>query len=173
MAGLYALAAAFLASFSVVSVLVCTFTLFLGGGSLALMRLPPSLAVCIIYYNYTTRTSTKQIDAYQEFFYELRGTSSRSSLLSDLRSLPCLECPVGGIIGVGLLLFGAADGLRKRLSGRRSLCQWEAKPMPKPDEQLVEQAQMVLDFNWNGEYTRPGLHPYPHQCFLYLVWRWN
>src|SRR5688572_32313256 len=41
--------------------------------------------------------------------------------------------------------------------------------MPKPDEQLVEQAQMVLDFNWNGEYTRPGLHPYPHQCFLYLV----
>src|SRR5215203_3918459 len=86
------------------------------------MRLPPSLAVCIIYYNYTTRRSTKQIDAYQEFFYELRGTSSRSSLLSDLRSLPCLECPVGGIIGVGLLLFGAADGLRKRLSGRRSLC---------------------------------------------------
>jgi hypothetical protein len=45
--------------------------------------------------------------------------------------------------------------------------------MPKPDEQLVEQAQMVLDFNWNGEYTRPGLHPYPHQCFLYLVLRWN
>ncbi len=39
--------------------------------------------------------------------------------------------------------------------------------MPKPDEQLVEQAQMVLDFNWNGEYTRPGLHPYPHQ------WSWD
>jgi hypothetical protein len=39
--------------------------------------------------------------------------------------------------------------------------------MPKPDEQLVEQAQMVLDFNWNGEYTRPGLHLYPHQ------WSWD
>jgi hypothetical protein len=25
--------------------------------------------------------------------------------------------------------------------------------MMKPDEQLVEQAKMVLDFNWNGEYT--------------------
>src|SRR4051812_10948729 len=44
---------------------------------------------------------------------------------------------------------------------------WEAKPMPKPDELLVEQAQMVLDFNWNGEYTRPGLHLYPHQ------WSWD
>jgi hypothetical protein len=39
--------------------------------------------------------------------------------------------------------------------------------MPKPDEQLVKQAQMVLDFNWNGEYTRPGLHLYPHQ------WSWD
>jgi hypothetical protein len=39
--------------------------------------------------------------------------------------------------------------------------------MPKPDEQLVEQAQMVLDFNWNGEDTRPGLHLYPHQ------WSWD
>ena len=25
--------------------------------------------------------------------------------------------------------------------------------MMKPDEQLVEQAKMVLGFNWNGEYT--------------------
>src|SRR5215212_8488052 len=39
--------------------------------------------------------------------------------------------------------------------------------MPKPDERLGEQAQMVLDFNWNGEYTRPGLHLYPHQ------WSWD
>jgi Trehalase len=39
--------------------------------------------------------------------------------------------------------------------------------MPKPDERLVEQAKMVLDFNWNGEYTRPGLHLYPHQ------WSWD
>src|SRR5215212_6789354 len=54
MAGLYALAAAFFASLSVVYVLVCTFTPFLGCGYLINARLPPSLAFCIIYYNYTT-----------------------------------------------------------------------------------------------------------------------
>src|SRR5919107_30919 len=39
--------------------------------------------------------------------------------------------------------------------------------MQKADEQLVQQAQMVLDFNWNGEYTQPGPHLYPHQ------WSWD
>src|SRR5215216_1004350 len=55
MAGLYALAAAFFASLSVVYVLVCTFTPFLECGCLINARLPPSLAFCILYYNYTTR----------------------------------------------------------------------------------------------------------------------
>src|SRR5215213_5754045 len=55
MAGLYALAAAFFASFSVVYVLVCTFTPFLECGWLIDARLPSSLAFCIRYYNYTTR----------------------------------------------------------------------------------------------------------------------
>src|SRR5918995_7514956 len=55
MAGRYALAAAFFASFSVVYVLVCTFTPFLECGWLINARLPPSLAFCIRYYNYTTR----------------------------------------------------------------------------------------------------------------------
>src|SRR5918998_5724128 len=54
MAGLYAFAAAFFASFSVVYVLVCTFTPFLECGCLIHTRLPPSLAFCIRYYNYTT-----------------------------------------------------------------------------------------------------------------------
>jgi hypothetical protein len=54
MAGLYALAAAFFACFSVVYVLVCTFTPFLECGCLINARLPPSLAFCIRYYNYTT-----------------------------------------------------------------------------------------------------------------------
>jgi hypothetical protein len=35
------------------------------------------------------------------------------------------------------------------------------------DEQLVHQAQLVLDFNWNGEYTQPGPRLYPHQ------WSWD
>jgi hypothetical protein len=39
--------------------------------------------------------------------------------------------------------------------------------MQLADEQLVQQAQMVLDFNWNGEYTQPGPHLYPHQ------WSWD
>src|ERR671914_1204218 len=39
--------------------------------------------------------------------------------------------------------------------------------MQKADEQLIQQAQMVLDFNWNGEYTQPGPHLYPHQ------WSWD
>ena len=55
MAGLYAFAAAFFASFSVVNVLVCTFTSFLECGCLINARLPPSIAFCIRYYKYTTR----------------------------------------------------------------------------------------------------------------------
>ena len=39
--------------------------------------------------------------------------------------------------------------------------------MHKLDEQLVQQAQLVLDFNWNGEYTQPGPRLYPHQ------WSWD
>ena len=35
------------------------------------------------------------------------------------------------------------------------------------DERLVQQAKLVLDFNWNGEYTEPGPHLYPHQ------WSWD
>ena len=35
------------------------------------------------------------------------------------------------------------------------------------DERLVQQAQLVLDFNWNGEYTEPGPRLYPHQ------WSWD
>jgi hypothetical protein len=54
MAGLYALAAAFFASLSVVYVLVCTFTPFLECGWLINARQSPSLAFCKIFYNYTT-----------------------------------------------------------------------------------------------------------------------
>ena len=32
---------------------------------------------------------------------------------------------------------------------------------------LVQQAQMVLDYNWSGEYTKPGPRLYPHQ------WSWD
>jgi len=32
---------------------------------------------------------------------------------------------------------------------------------------LVQQAKMVLDFNWTGEYTKPGPRLYPHQ------WSWD
>jgi hypothetical protein len=32
---------------------------------------------------------------------------------------------------------------------------------------LVKQAKMVLDFNWTGEYTKPGPRLYPHQ------WSWD
>src|SRR5918998_4868559 len=39
--------------------------------------------------------------------------------------------------------------------------------MQKADEQLVQQAKLVLDFNWNGEYTQPGPRLYPHQ------WSWD
>ncbi len=39
--------------------------------------------------------------------------------------------------------------------------------MHKLDERLVQQAQMILDFNWNGEYTQPGPRLYPHQ------WSWD
>jgi Trehalase len=39
--------------------------------------------------------------------------------------------------------------------------------MQKADEKLVQQAQMVLDFNWSGEYTMPGPRLYPHQ------WSWD
>jgi hypothetical protein len=38
----------------------------------------------------------------------------------------------------------------------------------KPDDKnLVKQAQTVLDFNWTGEYTKPGPRLYPHQ------WPWD
>ena len=39
--------------------------------------------------------------------------------------------------------------------------------MHKLDEQLVQRAQLVLDLNWNGEYTQPGPRLYPHQ------WSWD
>ena len=39
--------------------------------------------------------------------------------------------------------------------------------MQKADKRLVQQAQMVLDFNWTGEYTMPGPRLYPHQ------WSWD
>src|SRR3712207_274181 len=32
---------------------------------------------------------------------------------------------------------------------------------------LIKQAQMGLDFNWAGEYTKPGPRLYPHQ------WSWD
>jgi hypothetical protein len=32
---------------------------------------------------------------------------------------------------------------------------------------LVQQAKMVLEFNWTGEYTKPGPRFYPHQ------WSWD
>jgi hypothetical protein len=35
------------------------------------------------------------------------------------------------------------------------------------EELLIRQAKMVLDFNWTGEYTRPGPRLYPHQ------WSWD
>ena len=39
--------------------------------------------------------------------------------------------------------------------------------MQNADERLVQQARMVLDFNWTGEYTMPGPRLYPHQ------WSWD
>jgi hypothetical protein len=35
--------------------------------------------------------------------------------------------------------------------------------MQRADEKSVQQARMVLDFNWTGEYTMPGPRLYPHQ----------
>lgn len=35
--------------------------------------------------------------------------------------------------------------------------------MQQDESFLVEQARMVLDFNWTGEYTKPGPRLYPHQ----------
>jgi len=35
------------------------------------------------------------------------------------------------------------------------------------DVDLVSEAKMVLDFNWTGEYTKPGPRLYPHQ------WSWD
>src|SRR3712207_3173526 len=34
-------------------------------------------------------------------------------------------------------------------------------------EDLIQQAKLVLDFNWTGEYTMPGPRLYPHQ------WSWD
>ena len=39
--------------------------------------------------------------------------------------------------------------------------------MQQAAEQLIQQAQMVLDFNWRGDYTQPGPRLYPHQ------WSWD
>jgi hypothetical protein len=45
---------------------------------------------------------------------------------------------------------------RRKKSGR--------KGRMKSDETfLVQQARMVLHFNWTGEYTKPGPRLYPHQ----------
>ena len=35
------------------------------------------------------------------------------------------------------------------------------------DDTLVRQAKIVLDFNWTGDYTKPGSRLYPHQ------WSWD
>src|SRR3712207_4540275 len=34
-------------------------------------------------------------------------------------------------------------------------------------EDLIQQDKMVLDFNWTGQYTKPGPRLYPHQ------WSWD
>jgi Trehalase len=39
--------------------------------------------------------------------------------------------------------------------------------MPQDTEALIRQATLVLDFNWTGEYTKPGPRLYPHQ------WSWD
>ena len=39
--------------------------------------------------------------------------------------------------------------------------------MMQATEDLTQQAKMVLDFNWTGEYTKPGPRLYPHQ------WSWD
>ena len=39
--------------------------------------------------------------------------------------------------------------------------------MERDDEQTMQRARMVLDFNWTGEYTQPGPRLYPHQ------WSWD
>ncbi|MDN5698550.1 MAG: glycoside hydrolase [Rubrobacter sp.] len=39
--------------------------------------------------------------------------------------------------------------------------------MGKQNERLKQQARMVLDFNWSGEYTKPSPRLYPHQ------WSWD
>jgi hypothetical protein len=44
----------------------------------------------------------------------------------------------------------------------------EGKPlMMQVTEDLIQQAKMVLDFNWTGQYTKPGPRLYPHQ------WSWD
>jgi hypothetical protein len=39
--------------------------------------------------------------------------------------------------------------------------------MPQDHTMLIQEAQKVLEFNWTGEYTRPGPRLYPHQ------WSWD
>jgi hypothetical protein len=39
--------------------------------------------------------------------------------------------------------------------------------MLKDEVDLISEAKMVLDFNWTGQYTRPGPRLYPHQ------WSWD
>lgn len=39
--------------------------------------------------------------------------------------------------------------------------------MTQDNNELIRQAQTVLDFNWTGDYTKPGPRLYPHQ------WSWD
>ena len=39
--------------------------------------------------------------------------------------------------------------------------------MLKDEVDLINEARMVLDFNWTGEYTKPAPRLYPHQ------WSWD
>ena len=39
--------------------------------------------------------------------------------------------------------------------------------MLRVEADLISEAKMVLDFNWTGEYTKPGPRLYPHQ------WSWG
>ena len=39
--------------------------------------------------------------------------------------------------------------------------------MSQDEDRLIQQAKMVLDYNWTGNYTQPGPRLYPHQ------WSWD
>jgi mannosylglycerate hydrolase len=52
--------------------------------------------------------------------------------------------------------------------GVTSCCTYrEVNPMLKDEVDLINEARMVLDFNWTGEYTKPAPRLYPHQ------WSWD